>query len=169
MEKKMTKFDELCQAYATSRKNYFDYRNACHDFISRLVKKTIKYLEIPEEQVKLIPLSEEVKDQCDYSISEAMHLDEDTFWHIGIKITLYEQPDIVPHQPVLIWLMVKKNDGSFLVKLGPGSKDFMIRPNEEKDYIHFIDTVFLSIKNSFELELQHFLEGEEKTRRIGFQ
>jgi hypothetical protein len=45
----------------------------------------------------------------------------------------------------------------------------MIRPNEEKDYIHFIDNVFLSIKDSFELELQHFLEGEEKTRRIGFQ
>ncbi len=98
-----------------------------------------------------------------------MHLGEDTFWHIGIKITLYEQPDIVPHQPVLIWLMVKKNDGSFLVKLGPGSNDFLIRPNEEKDYISFIDSVFLSIKNSFELELQHFLEGEEKTRRIGFQ
>jgi hypothetical protein len=165
----VTKFDELCQAYATSRKNYFDYRDTCRDFINRLVKKTIKYLEIPEEQCKVIPLNQEVKDQCDYSISEAMHLDKDTFWHIGIQITLYEEPDIVPRQPVLIWLMIKKNDGSFLVKLGPTSQDFMIRPNEEEDYIHFIDTVFLSIKDSFELELQHFLEGEEKTRRIGFQ
>ena len=163
----MTKFDELCQAYANSRKNYFNYQSSCHEFISRLIKKIIKYLEIPEEQVKVIPLHQEAKDQCDYSVTEAMHLEDDTFWHIGLLITLYAE-DSLPRQPVLIWLITKRNNDLFLVKLGPASKEFAVHPNEEQDYINFIDHLFLNIKDSFELGLQHFLEGQENTRRIGF-
>lgn len=164
----MTKFEELCQAYTNSRKYYFDYRDSCYQFTGGLMGKISSRLGIPMEQLEFIPLKEEPKPNTKYSISGAMHLDDDTYWHIGIRITLYEKPNILPHQPVLVRILIKKKDNIFTVRLGPAGEVFPIRQEVEEEYNTFIDAMFSLIKNGFETGLQRFLEKREIVKKIGF-
>ncbi len=104
----MSKFEELCNAYAKSRNDYFSYQDESFKFASSLINNFIDYLEVPEEQIKYIPTNiEPVKDMI-YTIWGSIHLDKDTFWHLGVLLTLYEKPNIFPHQPIKIEFLFKK-------------------------------------------------------------
>jgi hypothetical protein len=164
----MSKFEELCRAYAVSRKNYFDYRDACLNFAKDLVWGMVDYFKCPREQVKFIPLKEDIKPNTIYGLLGAMHLDDDTFWHLGFGLTLYVSPNIFPQETALLRFLVKKVDDCFVVKLGIGGDEFRIHKDQLDELTTFYDYVFEQIEESYEKELQRFLEQEETSRKIGF-
>lgn len=165
----MIKFDELCKAYVISRKNYFDYQFESARFIKNIIDNIIKYLEIPKEQIKLIPLDKEPEPNSKYTVQGAMHLNDDTFWHTGIQVTLYEAPNISPQQPVLIRLMVKKSENIYLVKIDPDEEGHKINPESNEDIQNFIDYISERIENIFKEGLQKFLEESASLKTIGFK
>ena len=164
----MSKFEDLCRAYATSRKNYFDYRDACLKFGTNLVNGMIDYFKCPREQVKFIPLKEDIKPNTMYSLLGAMDLDDDTFWHFGLGLTLYEAPNVFPQETALLPLLVKKVDDSFIVKFGTHGEEFKIHKDKPDEQTAFYEFVFRQIKESYEKALQRFLEQKETSRKIGF-
>lgn len=165
----MSKFDELCGAYKTAQDNYSNYHTACVKFYGTLVSEFVKYLDCPREQVTFLPLDKEPDPGSTYSIPGAMHLDDDTYWHLGFRLTLYISPNTFPHQPILLRLLAKKVDDHFLVKLGKDGPQFKVHENNPKELEPFFDSLFTAIKEDFENGLQSFLsQGEQEIRRIGF-
>lgn len=164
----MNGFEEMCAAYARSRVTYFGYREKCFNYMGSLVSEFIRHCGIPEEQIRFVPDNEEPKENTLYSLPGAMHLDEDTFWHVGLRITLYEKPNVFPHQPVLLVICVKEMDGKLLVKVGAKAEakevDLTDKNQRETLFRQMIGTVI----NFFEGSLQEFLEKEAPLKTIGF-
>lgn len=166
----MSRFDELCKAYAKARKNYFNYRESCLTFAENLINGLIKYLECPPEQVRFFPLDQqEPQPGHTYTLMGSMTLLEDTFWHFGMGLTLYESKHIYPHETVFFQFMIKAGDteDSFFVKLEEEGEMFRIATPD--DAILLYKLIFNEIEESYKNSLQHFLENTGDTaRKIGF-
>lgn len=163
----MSKFDELCRSFAEARRQYSAYRDEHFRFADRLIRGLIEYFEIPQSQIRYVPTDEEVKTNDQYTLLGAMHLDNDTFWHLGVIITFFDKPDRFPKQPVLFVFRMKQKSDKFIIQNNPQDKEHIIDPNSREDFIRFYDSLFDSINNYF--SLQAFLEKEQpEPRRIGF-
>ena len=92
----VTKFDELCAAFAESRSKFFKYRDECLGLATKLISGLVQYLEIPRDCVSFVPLDKEPEPDRQYHIIGAMHLDDDTFWHVGVQLRIYEAPNVSP-------------------------------------------------------------------------
>jgi len=164
----MSKFEELCQAYATSRKAYVDYRDACFGFSQTLLEALIRYLEVPDGRIRLVPVNREPDAEAVYTLGGAMHLDEDTYWHLGVLVDLTDPSGAHPPQAVLLKLLLKRHEATFDVRLGQDEEDFEVRDDHPQDLAAFLEHIYLSIKESYEQGLQQFLIQQESTRKIGF-
>lgn len=165
----MSKFDELCGAYKTSREKYFAYRDESYSFAQALVGGYINYLEVPKEQFKFIPLDKDPEKNTTYTLLGAIHLADDAHWHLGFQIILYSEPNAQPQQPVLIKFMFKKvGDRVFNVKISEDDSGHEIDASSNSDFEGFFDFLQRQIKNHFENSLQDFLEESAPLRTIGF-
>lgn len=164
----MSKFEEICQAYATSRKTYMEYRDACFGFSQTLLEGLIRYLEVPGGRIRLVPVNREPDADAVYTLAGAMHLDEDTYWHLGVLVDLSDPAGAYPPQAVLLKLLLKRHEATFFVRLGQDEEDFEVRDGHPQDLEAFLEHIYLSIKESYEQGLQQFLIQEESTRKIGF-
>jgi hypothetical protein len=164
----MSKYDELCQAYANSRKAYVDYRNACFGFAQELLEGLFGFLQVPEGRIRIVPVSREPDPEAVYTLSSAMHLDDDTYWHVGVVVDLVDASGTFPPQAVLLKLLVKRHDGVFFVRLGRDGEDMRVRDGYPQDIAVFMNHVFTAIKESYDQGLQQFLDQDESTRKIGF-
>jgi hypothetical protein len=164
----MTKFLEMCEAYKSSRRKYFDYQQRCIGYLSKLGLGFVEYCSVPEDQYKFLPLNEDVKPNMKYTIFGATHLDKDTFWHLGLLLTLYEAPNVHPQQSILIRICVKELNGKVFVKIGSEGKTIEIELANGQQCAAFFDDIITQINDSFQNELQSFLERSSPLKRIGF-
>ena len=168
----MSRYEELCNIFAATRRNYLKYVQDIREFATTLIDGLINYIEIAPLDVRFIPLTGEVKPDKNYTLFEAMHLSDDGFWKLGMIMLIYENPApniISPHETVLLPILMKKVSDSFLVKLGSEGDEFEIHKNKPKEFKAFYEYVFTQIKKSYQEGLQRFIEGEEGTeRKIGF-
>ena len=168
----MSRYEDLCAAFARARRDYLDYVRDSSEFATVLVDGLISYLEVPPIEVRYIPLTEEAKPNKNYTLFEAMHLADEGFWKVGIVLLVYENPDpniISPHETVLLPLLMKKVEEHFVVKLGSEGEEFNIHRDKPEEFEAFYEHVFHKIKESYEEGLQRYLEGGEgMERKIGF-
>jgi hypothetical protein len=164
----MSKYEELCRAYATSRKAYNDYREACYGFAQALVEGLIHHLELPEGQIHFVPVNREPDPEAVYTLAGAMHLDDDTYWHFGVVIALCDPSGEYPPQAALLKILVKRFDGAFAVRLGVEEEDSLVHLDHPQELLAFFDKVYGIIRDSYEQGLQQFLDQQESTRKIGF-
>ncbi len=158
----MTRFEELCESYTSARKRYFNYENECMEFGIKMVDGLKEYLDCPPEQVNYYPPDKESDPNVSYNIHGATKLGEDGFWHVGIGIGLYEVPNGRPQENVRSTLLIKKEDGRFVVKYGRESKDeFRICEDDEDDLKRFYDYIFDEIKELYDKQLEHITGGAE--------
>ncbi|PID85311.1 MAG: hypothetical protein CSB13_08680 [Chloroflexi bacterium] len=154
-QKKKTKYDELCQAYRTSRKNLLIYQDECQVFARDIVNGMIEYFEWPTSQeITYIPLGEGIDPSNRfYAISAAMQMDDDSFWHFGLELSVEEPGGSYP-LPFLLSFFIKKIGNVFVVKLGPKGKEFKIPENRRRDLEPLYDIVFKHITHFFNYKYQ---------------
>jgi hypothetical protein len=158
----MSRFEELCESYTSARKRYFNYENECMEFGIKMMNGLKEYLECPPEQVNYYPPDKESDPNVSYNIHGATKLGDDGFWHVGIGIGLYEVPNGRPQENVRSTLLIKKEDGRFIVKYGRESKDeFRICEDDEDDLKKFYDYIFDEIKELYDKQLEHITGGAE--------
>ncbi len=166
----MTKFEELCSSYRLSRNKYFDYRNECVNFAEELVRRMINYFQCPKEQIKCFsPKDQVMPDNHSHQLLRGvMILEDDTFWHFGIGLTLYESPDIKPCETVTIHILLKKVPEPFIVKINTFKETFEIYRTNPADFEKFNEFIFNKIKEDYEKDFEIFFE-EDNVRKIGFK
>lgn len=164
----MSKFDQLCKAYSKARKNYFDYRTDCTSFTTWLMTGFLTYLNCPADQLRYFPMKGEIRPGHSYTLMGAMDLEEDTFWHFGVGLTLFEKKDVTPQETVVFEFMIKRNENSYTVKMDTGGHEYHIAKDDTTAAHRLYEAIFEEIRDSYTTGLQHFLEQDETARKIGF-
>lgn len=155
MSRRKSKYDELCQTYRNSRKAFLNYQDECQTFARDVVDGMIDYFEWPTSQeITYIPLGEDIDPTNRfYAISAAMQMDDESFWHFGLELTLEEPSGAFP-VPFLMSFFIKKVGNTFIVKLGPKGKEFNIPEERRGELAPFYDIVFKHITNFFAYKYQ---------------
>lgn len=164
----MSKFKNLCSAYSTARQNYADYRKCCSEFANSLINGMIEYFECPREMISFFPLTGEFDPKRKYSLSAAMKLDNDTFWHFGLGLTLCPSESEGPDETVILPFSVKKSDDLYTVRFG-NVEEFQINYDDKDKYKDFYEYIYNRVRSDYEKGLQRFLDREQSSRKIGFQ
>lgn len=164
----MTKFSDLCTSYKTSRETYFEYRNRSYDFASELIRRYVQFLGIPNEQFRFVPLDEVPKPNTTYTLFGAIHLNDDSFWHLGLQITIFTAPNEYPQQPLLIKFLFKEAENGFRILISEDDPGHIIHLGNESEFLAFFDFLQHTIQQSFETGLQRFLEQSAPLKTIGF-
>ncbi|MBU2840921.1 hypothetical protein HF670_15600 [Acidithiobacillus thiooxidans] len=164
----MTKFLDLCNSYKISRETYFKYRDRSFLFARELIRRYADYLGIPEEQLRLVPLNEEPNPNKTYSLFDAIHLNDDSFWHLGLQITIFTAPNQYPRQTLLITFLFKETDSGFRILISEDDPGHIINTGNESEFLAFFDFLQDTIQQNFETGLQRFLDTSAPLRTIGF-
>lgn len=164
----MTKFEELCGACVVSRQKFINYRDECSDFAVRVVNKLEDYFGMSNPNlVSYVPLDKEPEERLTYTVSAAIHLNEDSYWHFGVMLKFYDlshDDNINMSDLIKLKIKIKKVDNHFVLKFGDKHEKFLIERDE--DLIPFYDLVYREIKDYFDNNLEKFLNGEKPS--LGF-
>lgn len=163
----MSKFDELCQVYRKSRRAFLDYEQACQDFARDLVYGMIEYFEWPRDQeINYIPLGEELDPTNKfYALAGAMRMNEESFWHFGVELRIYEPGGSYP-SPFVLSFYIKKVGPFFIVKLGPKGREIKINEEQRNALEPFYEAVFRQIAEFFAKKYHQALAQQEQ--ELGF-
>ncbi|MCP4581148.1 MAG: hypothetical protein GY839_05985 [candidate division Zixibacteria bacterium] len=164
----MSKFNELCKFYSTARTNYFTYWHECSEFVTELLDGLMKYFDMPDDKLKFVPLRDKPEFGKSYSAKDSMHLEKDTFWYLGLLLTLCGQIKNQPEETLVLPLLIKKIDDNYVVKLGPEGEAFEIHQDNAASCPAFYDNMYDQVKNTYKDRLHKFLDGAQSERRIGF-
>lgn len=156
----MSKFEELCQAAEDKINRWNQYRNDCENFAVKIVQGLMEYFEIPRTNIRYVIIDKEGKQESMPTLKHAMVFDSDTYWHLGIIITLSNTPDILQQRTLLARIKFKKKDKLFLIKLGNTKREFTVDESKKDYLILFYDFLFNEIINWYENNLEMALKEE---------
>ena len=123
----------------------------------------IEYFGMPRDQeITYIPLGEErAPNSRFYALSGAMRMDDQSFWHFGVQMTVHEGSGGNP-VPFMLSFFIKKVDNFFVVKLGAKGREIRI-PEEKKDRLDpFYDAVLFQLKEFFGKHYMYALNRRER-------
>jgi hypothetical protein len=158
----MTRFEELCKTYMQSKRAFNEYETACRNFARDLIAGMVQYFDWPRSQeITYIPLGEEITPSNRfYALAGAMQMDDQSFWHFGVELTIYEYEGSNPVAFVLSFF-VKKVGNYFIVKLGPKGKEIRVLEEERDKLEPLYDAVFVQIKEFFSRRYFQIISSNE--------
>jgi len=81
-------YQELCQLLEEARKRSRDYRSDCVFFASQFQRQFAEYLGVSQDRTSFEPLGGMREGDGPVQVQEALQLDEDTYWHVGLRLQL---------------------------------------------------------------------------------
>ncbi len=111
-----TKFQQLCDAYKSSRANFFRYRDSCIELLARVAEQLARDWEIPN--LRLVPLDRQVESDKRYFPHGATHYDfDDGYFHMGVAFSVYTEPNTFPQDGVVVRLSARQEAGKFMLSV----------------------------------------------------
>lgn len=158
----MSKYETLCNAFDEAYKQYQDYHQACACLAQNLINAIVDYLEWPKENLVLIPILRKSEPNKMYTVWGAMHLGNDAFYHLGVKLKIGHWPQHAP----LLHLLIKKDNQAFTVKIENLQQEFKIHNDRQDEMEAFCDFIFNTIMKAYQ---KGFLPpSHDEQRRLGF-
>ncbi len=157
----MSRFQDVKKAFSAARKKYDGYYSQCAYFASAFSRALIDRCEWPRELVTwerpgVGPVAH---------VEDALVLEEDTFWHLGLRLRLQEQAPA--SDDIRIALRFKRAADHYLLELFPGV-EYEVREPTVEQFQQVLDTLFEEIAMHFERGLDLFLENRAGKLRIPF-
>ena len=157
----MSRFQDVKKAFAAARKKYDGYYSQCAYFASAFSRALIDRFEWPRELVAWErPGAGPVA-----HVEDALVLEEDTFWHLGLRLRL--QGETAASDDIRIALRFKKSGDHYLMELFPGV-EFEVREPTVEQFQQVLDTLFEEIAMHYDRGLDLFLENRAGKLRIPF-
>ncbi|PHY69818.1 hypothetical protein CS366_09680 [Serratia marcescens] len=98
-----------------------------------------------------------------------MVLDDDTYWHMGLKIKIFTAPNVFPQQELLIVFKFKeKEEKVFEVMIDGVNKKHDIETYSDASYTVFFNHLQKVILAMYQDDLDNFLASQQEKRTIGF-
>jgi hypothetical protein len=162
----MSKLDELCQAHVEAQNRWREYRSACFQFSQALFSHLKEYLDATKGAVRLVPASPSDYDLATlYSAAGATEMTDDGDWRVGFLIQCPECSN--SRLSLRVSLRFQQRNGDFEVRLLEESQGSIIDPSKSSDFVDFWDSVFESLLEHFEKNID-FLREEQTTNVVGF-
>lgn len=167
----MTRYEELCKAYAKNLSDFKGYKEACFKFANALMEDLKVEFNIPDERLKL--RSKEDAKEVTENMLEAMDMQKDTYWHIRFSITVCADLEESLKESMSFEIAIKKVLNHFVLAI-PNEREFTIVEREGKyNFKDFFDYLFSSLKSFYEQELERFLSSTPNAKKeqspIGFR
>jgi hypothetical protein len=147
----MSKFEELCQVYATARKDYLTSAQMRQNFIDVFVQQMSDYFQCPIKPTDPT-------------------LDDSGTLHFSVLITLLENP----HNPqesdsetVCISLTIDKVLDNYIVSVYPWGEEFKLFWEEFDKFTEVYDFIFEKIKETYIGGITIF-SSDERIRNLGW-
>ncbi len=157
----MSRFHEVKKAFSAAQKKYDGYYSQCAYFASAFSRALIERFEWPRELVTWErPGAGPVA-----HVERALLLEDDTFWHLGLRLKLQEGTS--PGDDLRIALRFKKTGDHYLLELFPGV-EFEVREPTAEGFRPALDTLFEEIAMHYDRGLDLFLENRAGKLRIPF-
>lgn len=157
-------YQQICQAFETARENYAAYRSESALFAGIFSRGFAEYLGGTRDAVGYESLKGVREGDGPVDVQEAMHLDEDTYWHFGvlIRVTGERSNDVLRFQ-----VRFKKIEKRWVISLF-GHEDFeLVEPNTgslEPVY----ELLVASIRRHYEDGLRLFLDKRGQNLHLPF-
>lgn len=157
----MSRFQDVKKAFAGARKKYDGYYSQCAYFASAFSRALIDRFEWPRELVAWErPGAGPVA-----HVEDALFLEEDTFWHLGLCLRL--QDGAPPGDDIRIALRFKKAGDRYLMELFPGI-EFEVQEPTAEQFQPVLDALFEEIVMHYDRGLDLFLENRAGKLRVPF-
>jgi hypothetical protein len=163
----MTKFEELCEIYTQSGKEFIDYRWKCIDFVVLLGEGVAEYLECSKDEIQYYIVSKQGPPQESHP-RDALFLENDTFWHYGMGINLYMEGIKNPGMTYIFNIALKEEKNRFIVEFLDQQKEFTVNSKKPEDLHQIYELIFETIKSRFENELEKFLKHKSPEHFPGY-
>ena len=96
-----------------------------------------------------------------------MHLADDTFWHFGVSMDLFEESGQLPFHTIGFDLKLKKIGHKFIVQCEEGPVFELTRETPE-GFRPLYDYMFQFAKKRYQDSFDDFIRKGDATRRFGF-
>ncbi len=163
----MTKFEELCAAYGNMKQQYHANRRECMEFAGALWTGLREYLGAPEGMISLYARSGPWSGRKVDGPSAAMNLADDTFWHFGVALDIFEETGQMPFHTIGFELKLKKLGGKFTLVVEQGPQ-FELSGEGPDRFLPFFDYIYQFVKARYQNAFSDFLLKGDPTRRFGF-
>ncbi|MGH9543643.1 MAG: hypothetical protein ACRD23_00340 [Terriglobales bacterium] len=145
----MSRFDEMCAAFATGQKARDAYEQRCVQNLARLVQDFAAYCAFPDGMLKIVPLDKEIDHKMTYFLPSVANESDDGFWNVGLWITVMAKPHAMQWAELLIALSVAENDsGKTVVKIAERATPRPIDPADPQQLNEFCERLVGMIKKS---------------------
>ena len=154
----------ICKAYAIARENYAAYRSECALFAGTFSRGFAEYLGGARDAISYESLRGVREGDGPVDVQEAMHLDEDTYWHFGmlIRVAGEKSSDVVRVQ-----IRFKKIERRFVINLF-GHEDFEISEPNALTLEPVYELLVGSIRRHYEDGLRLFLDKRGQNLHLPF-
>jgi excisionase family DNA binding protein len=92
----MARLEELRKIAEDNNHRWFLYYQSCKNLAFALHVSLQRYLGISPDDLLFIPTIGEYDPSMEYTISGALRMGDDSFFHIGLQFTLLEEPVLIP-------------------------------------------------------------------------
>ncbi|WP_242340226.1 MULTISPECIES: hypothetical protein [unclassified Anaeromyxobacter] len=156
------RYQQLCQTLEDARSRFAAYHSECVLFAATLSRGLIEYAGWPRELVTYEPLPGDVPAAPTHRIEDAMHLDADAFWHVGLRLAI-EEPRA--RDSILLRVRFKKLDTRYIVSLF-GFEDFEVAAPTPEQLQPIYESILNAVKRHYEYGLRLFLENGGRGLKI---
>jgi hypothetical protein len=159
-----TRYQDLCQAFDDARKRFKDYRSDCVFFASQFARQLAENLGGPRDLVSFEPAGGMRQGDGPVTIEEAMHLDEDTYWHLGLRLRLATDKAA---DEIRLHVRFKKIEKLYVVNLF-GHEDFELAEPSPTALQPVFSELYQSVKRHYDDGLRLFLDRRGQNLHLPF-
>jgi hypothetical protein len=149
----MSKFEELCQAYAKAKQEAAEKCQACQQFTDVFIQKMGEYFDCSV-----------ARDNVSFDAQGTMHCQ--------ILVTLYDNPHNLQEstkESVSISLSVSKVIDNYIVTIFPWMKEYKLFWNEFDKFEEVYEFIFEKIKESYIGRSDFFSEDYQNSYSLGWE
>ncbi len=158
----MSRYQDLCKSLANARARFAGYHSECVLFAATLSRGLIEYSAWPRELVNHEPVAGPGVGTPTQKIEDAMHLDQDGFWHFGLRLALEEPKG---RDSILLQVRFKKLETRYIVSLF-GFEDFEVGQPTPDQLQPMYESILNAVKRHYEYGLPLFLENGGRGLKI---
>jgi len=154
----MSKYDEMCAAAESARKEWFAKQERCWKCLFSLMGGLMNYCGVPDDRITYLRWNglngvernySRPEGGGSYTLPGATYFDEeDGFWHLGVHIAL-GPPGHLPPTAVTFVLCVEDQAGHSMLKIGIDGNVGQMDPTDPTQVNAFCDRIFENVKQSF--------------------
>jgi hypothetical protein len=159
-----TPYQDLCQSLEDARKRSRDYRSDCVFFASQFVRQLTEFMGGPRDMVTFEAVSGVREGDGPVQPEEAIVLDEDTYYHMGLRLRLAAEKAT---DEIKLHVRFKKIEKLYVINLF-GHEDFELAEPTPSALEPVFAELIVSLKRHYEDGLRLFLDKRGQNLHMVF-